>query len=50
MNPLTHFLTGWLAANVGQLENKDRIILTMSAVIPDVDGLRILAGIISNDR
>ena len=50
MSPVTHFLTCWLAANVGQLENKDRIIVTMSAVIPDVDGLRILAGIISNDR
>ena len=50
MSPITHFLTGWLAANVGHLENKDRIIVTMSTVTPDVDGLGILAGIISNDR
>jgi len=50
MNPVTHFLTGWLIANVDELERRDRAIVTLAAVIPDVDGLGILTSIASKDQ
>ncbi len=43
MNPVTHFLAGWLIANVNSLERRDRALVTAAAVIPDVDGLGILS-------
>lgn len=50
MNPVTHFLTGWVIANVDDLDRRDRAIVTLTAVIPDVDGLGILANIASKDQ
>jgi len=49
MNPVTHFLAGWSLANVSALERKDRTIVTLASVIPDVDGLGILKSIISKN-
>lgn len=41
MSPVTHFLHGWaLAQFLG--ERRDRIIVTIAAVVPDVDGLGII--------
>jgi LexA-binding, inner membrane-associated putative hydrolase len=39
MSPVTHFLTGWALANVARLERRERALVTVAAVIPDVDGL-----------
>jgi inner membrane protein len=40
MNPVTHFLTGWALANcVRSLERKERAMVALACVIPDVDGL-----------
>lgn len=39
MSPVTHFLTGWALANVARLDRRDRALVTLAAVIPDVDGL-----------
>ena len=40
MNPVTHFLTGWALANcVPSLERKERAMVALACVIPDVDGL-----------
>lgn len=51
MNPVTHFLAGWVIANADYLERKDRAIVTLAAVIPDVDGLGILTGgIVSKEQ
>jgi len=50
MNPATHFLAGWLIANADHLERRDRALVTLAAVIPDVDGLGILSDIASNDH
>ncbi len=47
MNPATHFLAGWLIANVDHLERRDRTLVTLASVIPDVDGLGILSDIAS---
>lgn len=40
MNPMTHFLTGWALANcVPSLDRRERAMVTLACVIPDVDGL-----------
>ncbi len=39
MSPVTHFLTGWAIANVARLERRDRAVVTLAAMIPDIDGL-----------
>ena len=50
MNPATHFLAGWLIANLDRLDRKDRVLVTLASVIPDADGLGILARISSQDQ
>jgi hypothetical protein len=47
MSPVTHFLTGWVLANSGGLEPRDRLLVTLSAVVPDVDGLGIIPEILT---
>lgn len=39
MSPVTHFFTGWVLANSVALNRKDRAIVTLASVIPDIDGL-----------
>lgn len=43
MSPVTHFLTGWVFANSVALDRRDRAIVTWAGVVPDVDGLGIVA-------
>ena len=50
MNPVTHLLTGWVIANADDLERRDRAIVTLAAIIPDVDGLGILTSLASKDH
>lgn len=38
MNPITHFLVSWGVANVIPSERKDRTLITIAGVIPDIDG------------
>jgi hypothetical protein len=42
MNPITHFLSGWALANTAPLERRDRAIVTLACVIPDIDGAGII--------
>src|SRR5215470_173296 len=43
MSPVTHFLTGWIAANAStNLDHRSRILVTLAAVAPDLDGLGIV--------
>ena len=42
MSPVTHFLSGWVLANSISLTRRDRALVTLSAVVPDVDGLGIV--------
>jgi len=47
MSPVTHFLTGWVLANAADLSRRDRAVVTLAAVVPDVDGLGIVAEILT---
>ena len=44
MSPITHFLMGWAMANtVPSLGKRERAMVTWASVVPDVDGLGIVA-------
>ena len=45
MSPITHFLTGWVVANSARLDRRDRILVTLAGIVPDLDGLGIVAEI-----
>ena len=44
MSPITHFLAGWAVANtVPPLTRRERALVTWAGVLPDLDGLGIIA-------
>ncbi len=47
MSPVTHFFTGWVLANCARLEHRDRALVTIAAVIPDIDGLGIIPQVLT---
>lgn len=45
MSPVTHFLLGWVvAAAPSGLNHRERVWITAAAVLPDLDGLGLVAG------
>jgi len=49
MSPVTHFFSGWVLANCAKLDRKDRALVTLACVIPDVDGLGIIPEILTRN-
>jgi membrane-bound metal-dependent hydrolase YbcI (DUF457 family) len=49
MSPVTHFFTGWVLANSTVLSRHDRLLVTLSAVVPDIDGLGIAAEVFTRN-
>ena len=47
MSPVTHFLTGWVLANTAALSRRDRALVTLAGVVPDVDGLGAIADLLT---
>ena len=43
MHPISHFLTGWVVANAAEIERRDRAIVTVAGILPDVDGIGYVA-------
>ncbi len=43
MNPVTHFMVGWVVANIDGLNRRERAAVTVSAIIPDIDSIGIIA-------
>jgi len=42
MNPVTHLLLGWSVAQSAPLPRRDRALVTLAGIVPDVDGLGIV--------
>lgn len=42
MNPISHFFIGWSVANVARIDKRDRALVTLAGVVPDLDGLGIV--------
>src|SRR5438445_12583203 len=49
MSPVTHFLTGCVLANSTALCRRDRALVTWSVVLPDIDGLGIVAEVLTRN-
>ncbi len=49
MSPVTHFLSGWVLANCARLDRKDRALVTLACVVPDIDGLGIIPEILTRN-
>jgi hypothetical protein len=46
MSPITHFIGSWLVAAVATDNPRDRKLVTLAGVLPDADGLGIIADIV----
>jgi LexA-binding, inner membrane-associated putative hydrolase len=42
VSPVTHFFTGWVLGSVVGSDKRERALVTLAAVSPDVDGLGII--------
>jgi inner membrane protein len=49
MSPVTHFLSGWVLANCARIDRKDRAIVTLACVVPDIDGLGIVPELLTRN-
>ena len=49
MRPVTYFLTGWLLANRARLDRRERALVTLAGVAPDVDGLGIASELLTRN-
>ena len=47
MSPITHFLSGWAVANSTNLGRRDRALVALAAVLPDLDGAGVIRDLIS---
>ena len=47
MHPITHLLVGWTIANMAGLGKRDRMLVTVAGVLPDLDGLGVVADILT---
>ena len=49
MSPVTHFLTGWMVANCVKPGRKERAIVTLACVAPDIDGFGIISELLTRN-
>jgi len=49
MNPASHFLLSWTIANTANLPRRDRALVTLTGVIPDIDGVGIIAELLTEN-
>lgn len=49
MSPVTHFFSGWMLANCARLDRRDRALVTLACVIPDIDGLGIIPELLTRN-
>jgi hypothetical protein len=49
MNPASHFLISWAVADTAPIGRRDRILVTLSGVIADIDGAGIIAELLTEN-
>jgi len=49
MSPVTHFLAGWLLAAPMPLSGREKAMVVMAAVVPDIDGLGIIPELVTRN-
>ena len=50
MSPVTHFLVGWMVANTGGSNRRERTAVSVAGVIPDIDGLGAIPEVLTQNR
>ena len=50
MNPVTHLLIGWSIANTCNINRRERAFVTITGVIPDLDGAGIIWDFVTFDK
>ncbi|MGB9699695.1 MAG: metal-dependent hydrolase [Thermodesulfobacteriota bacterium] len=50
MHLATHLMLGWTVANIKYLERRDRGLVTLGGIIPDVDFVGLFIGLIFKDK
>ena len=48
MSPITHFIGSWLVASVTVNNPRDRRLVTLAGIIPDADGLGMVADVVKS--
>ena len=49
MSPITHLLVGWGVANAARLNRRERALVMTAGIIPDVDGLGVVAEVLTRN-
>ncbi len=49
MNPLTHFFISWDVANFGNLDHRDRVLVSVAGIIPDTDAFGMLPELLTRN-
>lgn len=49
MSPVTHFLTGWVLANTTAFNRRERALVTLAGIAPDVDGLGAIPEVLTRN-
>lgn len=49
MNPITHLLVGWTVANTAALTQRERALVTIAGIIPDVDGFGMITDFLTRN-
>ena len=49
MNPVTHLLVGWTVANATTLTQRERALVAVAGIIPDVDGFGIVTDFLTRN-
>ncbi len=50
MSPVTHFLISWSVANISKVSKKERAVITVAGIIPDIDGAGIIFDFLRSSR
>ncbi len=49
MSPVSHLLLSWLTAHAVQFDRRERLLITVSGLAPDADGLGIIADFLTRN-
>ena len=49
MNPASHLLISWVAANTADITRRERVLVTLAGVVPDIDGAGVIAEIFTQN-
>jgi len=49
LNPITHFLAGWAVANLSDLGKRERTVVVLAGIVPDIDAAGLVAEMLTRN-